>query len=252
MAPAGGFENIDTGSYSVGLEGGKAQLRYGVSIGGANYSTARGTGFDLDGSAQSVALYAGYFSSTGWYAQGSVGLGAAKMDVSRPAAYGQIATGQAKGSTLNLGLQTGYMFDIGEARIGPFVEEAYSNVRMKGYAERGASVSNAVIPKSAYGRSETTIGVEGTHDGWMGLRPTVRVGYTKVNESGDASAILSLADLPNSAGSIGLPKFSQEYYSADLALEGEWSGFGWRAGVGVRDSDGKSSGSAWIGIAKSF
>ena len=248
----GDLDSVDAGGFSLGFEGGKGGLRYGVSAAAADYKSDSERGFDLDGDAWSGGAYAGVFSPTGFYAQAAIGAGRVNMDVSRPAAYGQIATGEVKGSTTSFDLQVGYTFDVGFAKIGPYADVLFSDVRLKGYTERGASVSNGAIPRANYDRAEATAGVEITLSRWAGVRPSLRVGYTSVGENGGEAVSLALADLPNSVDAVRLPRFEKDFVSADLALEGEWSGFGWRAGAGLRGTQDEASGHAWIGVAKTF
>ena len=248
----GDVGNIDAGGFSLGFEGGSGGLRYGLTAAGTDYSSDGDRGFDLDGDAWSGGAYAGVFSPTGFYAQAAIGAGHLDMDVSRPGAYGQTGTGKVEGSTTSFDLQAGYTFDVGFAKVGPYADILFSEVRLKRYDEQGASVSNGAIPKTTYDRAEATVGLEATLSAWSGVRPTIRVGYTSVGENGGEAVTLALVGLPNSADAVRLPRFEKDFVSAELALEGEWSGFGWRAGAGLRGTDNETSGQAWIGIAKRF
>lgn len=243
---------IDAGGFSLGVEGGSSTLRYGVALSGSHYDSDSDSGFDLDGDSYAASLFAAVLSPAGFWAQGAVSAGKVDMDVSRPAAYGQTATGKAEGWTYGLDLQAGYAFDLGTAKIGPYAEALFTQARLDSYQEHGASVSNGVIPDDNFKSAEATLGLEAAFTGWGGVRPTVRLGYTWVREGGDEVATLGLIDLPNSVDNIRLPSGEDDFVSAQAGLEGEVGGFGWRAGVTVRDTEGDMSGGAWIGVTRRF
>jgi uncharacterized protein YhjY with autotransporter beta-barrel domain len=243
---------VDAGGFSLGVEGGSSTLRYGLAVSGSKYDSDGDDGFDLDGESYAASLFAAVLSPTGFWAQGAVGVGKVDMDVSRPAAYGLIATGKAKGETFGLDVQAGYAFDLGTAKVGPYAEALFSSVQLDSYREHGAAVGNGEIPNSDFESSEATLGLEATFTGWGGVRPTARIGYTWVREGGDEVATLALSDLPNSADNIRLPGGEDDFVSVELGIEGEVSGFGWRAGVTARDTEGRASGGGWIGITKRF
>jgi uncharacterized protein YhjY with autotransporter beta-barrel domain len=244
--------SIDAGGFSLGLEGGTSTLRYGVAVAGSTYDSDEDNGFDFDGDSYSGAVYAGLMNPTGVWVQGAASYGQVKMDVSRPSAYGQVATGKAEAQTFGFDLQGGYAFDVGYAKVGPYAAARFTDVQLDGYTERGASVSNGVIPDSDFENSEATLGLEATFTQWGAIRPTIRLGYTWTSENGDDAISLGLVDLPNSVDSIRLPNAEDDFVSGELALEGEAAGFGWRAGVTVRGTDGETSGQAWVGVSKRF
>jgi len=243
---------VDAGGFSLGVEGGSSTLRYGAAFTGSTYDSDGKSGFDLDGESYAGSLFAAVLAPTGFWAQGAVSAGKVDMDVSRPAAYGQIATGKAEGWTYGLDVQAGYAFDLGSAKVGPYAEALWTQARLDSYVEHGASVSNGVIPDNNFKSAEATLGLEATFTGWAGVRPTVRVGYTWVREGGNEVATLGLVDLPNSVDNIRLPSGEDDFVTAEAGLEGEVAGFGWRAGVGLRDTQGDTSGRAWIGVSKRF
>lgn len=243
---------VNAGGFSLGVEGGSSTLRYGAAVSGSRYDSDSDSGFDLDGDSYAASLFGAVLAPTGFWAQGAISAGKVDMDVSRPAAYGQVATGKAEGWTYGLNIQAGYAFDLGEAKVGPYAEALWTQARLDSYQEHGASVSNGVIPDNVFKSGEATLGVEATFAGWAGARPTLRVGYTFVREGGNEVATLGLIDLPNSVDNIRLPSGEDDFVSAEAGLEGEVGGFGWRAGVTLRDTQGEMSGGAWIGVSKRF
>jgi len=202
----------------------------------------------------SGAVYGGYFSEAGLYVQAAAGGGSLDLDIARPASYGLTALGETEGDVKSFAIQGGYSVAVGEGvRAGPFVEVAYSDVSIDGYTETSAALGNAVIPESRYKRTETTMGVEASFGGDGALRPSFRFGYTDVKESGDTEAALVLAAVPGSAGVVALPEASGAFVSVRGALEGEWSGFGWRAAAEIRSGENdERSGVFTLGLSKAF
>lgn len=243
---------VDAGGFSLGVEGGSASVRYGAAVSGSRYDSDSDSGFKLDGDSYAASLFGAVIAPTGFWAQAAVSAGKVDMDVSRPAAYGQTATGKAEGWTYGLDVQAGYAFDVGAAKVGPYAEALWTQARLDSYREHGASVSNGVIPDNNFESAEATLGLEATFTGWAGVRPTLRLGYTWVREGGNDVATLGLIDLPNSVDNVRLPSGEDDFVTAQAGLEGEVGGFGWRAGVTLRDTEGDMSGGAWIGVTKRF
>jgi uncharacterized protein YhjY with autotransporter beta-barrel domain len=257
----GGYEHVVTpgdfgvatgGSFAVGLEGGTNNVRYGFALSAGKPEGEGDGGFDIEGESLAGAVYAAYFSEAGAYAMGAAGVGTVKLDITRPAAYGQIAHGSPDGSTYGLEGQVGFAFPVGPVKIGPFLQFAYSHVKLDAYTEHGASVSNVDIPVSDYGRGEATIGLEVQLATWRAARPSLRVGYTQVTESGDATATFALNGVTNSASEIELPAYDDVFFRVEAAIEGEWSGFGWRAAAGTRAMDGDTAAQVMFGISRAF
>jgi hypothetical protein len=252
VAVPGRYGSVDAGGFSLGVEGGGAQIRYGLSVSGTRYKGDGASAFEIDGDGYGASLYAAVLNPTGVYARLALGAASLDLDVSRPAAYSQTASGQTDGDAFGADFEIGYMFDVGVAKVGPFVQAVFSEVDLDGYRERGASVSNGEIAASRYERVEATLGVEAIFTEMGAVRPSIRVGYTDASEGGDEAATLALVDLPNSAEAIRLPKFEDQYVTGEVAIEGDWSGLSWRAGLTVRGTDGDASGTAWLGLSKRF
>jgi hypothetical protein len=252
LAAPGAYGTVDAGSFSVGLTAGGEQFRVGAALAGTTYESGGDEAFKLDGSSVAGSVFAAYFHDSGAYVQGAVGVGWHEVKVSRPAAYGQTANGDTDGNAFGGDLEVGWMFDLGDLRVGPFAQGVVTHLNLQGYNERGASVSNGLIPDVDYDRVEATIGLEASFTGWAGVRPSLRIGYTDVSEEGDKSASLQLIDLPNSREDVLLPRYEDSFVTGEAALEGEFSGFGWRAAVSVRDTEGDTSGTVWVGLSRRF
>jgi outer membrane autotransporter protein len=243
---------VDAGALSVGVETGRGDVRYGFALSGTELDGNGSAAFNIDGHSYGGGVYAGLFDDSGFYAQGSVSAGKLDLKARRPAAYGLRAEGKASGHVISAEVEFGYSRAKGPARVGPFVDVLHSRVDLDGYTEHGAAVGNGQIPDSSYARTESTLGVEAAFGGAGAVRPSIRVGYTAVDEGGDDSLVLALAGVPGSAAAVALPSAAKGFASVEAALEGEWSGFGWRASAQVRGTDGKTSGQLALGIAKSF
>lgn len=243
---------INAGSLAAGLETGKGDLRYGFAVSGTELDGDRTDAFDVDGHAYGAGAYVGLFDASGFYAQGAVSLSKLKLKTRRPAAYGLFASGQTSGHSLSADVQFGYSAKLGSFRVGPFVDVLHARVDLDGYDEHGAAVGNGRIADSDYSRTESTIGIEAALAKAGAFRPSLRVGYTKVDEGGDSSIALALAAVPGSLTSVVAPKSKDGFVSAEAAVEGEVAGFGWRASAGLRDTEGKASTQFALQIAKSF
>lgn len=252
VATPGAAGAVDAANFAAGVETGSERLRYGLAVTASDYDSRNGSAFGFDGHAYGGGLYGALFQDSGFYIQGALSVSSLKLRVQRPAAYGQVARGSTSGHAVSIDVQAGYGFDLDQAKVGPFIDILSSVVSLDSYVESGASVSNARIPDSDYRRTEATLGIEATFAGVSTVRPSVRVGYTLVDEGGDKAQSLALAAVSNSATTIALPAFDKNYVSARLALEGDWRGFGWRAALEGRGTDGETSGQISLGLAKAF
>lgn len=252
VAAPGAVGPVDAAAFTVGVENGGGGLRYGAALSATDYQSRDERPFDIRGYAYSLGVYGGYFADSGLYAQAAASLGKLRVKTARPSAYGLTARGSADGNGYAVALQVGYAAELGGLRVAPFAELAYSKVELDSYAERGASVGNALIPENDYDRTEATVGVEATFAPGAAVRPTLRLAYTQAEEGGDSQANLSLAAAPGSAGLVALPESDDGYFSAGAALEGDWRGFAWRAAIEARDTDDEVSGRAALGFSKAF
>ena len=251
VATPGDVGAVRAAAFTAGADTGSEALRYGFAVAGSKYDGDSNSAFDLDGHGYGAGVYGAVFGGQGLYAQGALSFSTLKMKISRPGAYGQTAQGSTSGHAYSGDLQLGYAADFKGAKVGPFVDILHSKVSLDAYAENGASVSNGLIPDSDYSRTEATVGVEALFKSGT-VRPSVRLGYTTVDEGGDKFANLALRTVAGSAASVALPASDKNFVSGQVALEGGWNGFGWRAAVEVRGTDNDTSGQISLGVAKSF
>jgi len=251
IAASGLADSVDAGALTVGVETGRGDVRYGFLVSGSKLDGDSDAAFDIGGHSYAAGLYAGLSDDSGFYAQGAVGIARLKLDTRRPAAYGLTASGRASGHAISAEVRFGYMAQFGSVQAGPFVDVLHASVDLHSYQERGAAVGNGLIPSNHYSRTESTLGLEaGLQAG--AVRPTIRIGYAKVDEGGEKSPILALAAVPGSAAAVPLPGDKDGFVSGEFALEGAWAGFGWRASVAARDTERKASARIALGVVKAF
>lgn len=248
----GDLGTADGGDFTVGIEAGSDMFRYGFALASANYQTDDSEEFTFDGKANSASIYAGLFHPQGFYAQAALGAGTLEMDVSRPAAYGLRAKGLAEGQSFSVSGQFGYSLAADGVRYTPYLDLTHTHASLGAYTEHGAAVGNGDIPRSRYGRTEATLGLEVALSPWGGVRPSGRLGYTVVEETGDSDARLGIAGVEGSFSRVRLQTYSKPFIGAEAALEGDWHGFGWRAAVAARDTDHETSGQVSLGLSKRF
>lgn len=252
LRPPGSVGDVDAGTFAAGLESGMGDLRYGFAAAGTTFDGDDASGFDVSGHGYAGAVYGLWSGQSGFYAQGALGAGKVKLKLARPAAYGLTARGHTSGRTLSAGLQLGYAASLGSAKVGPFIAVRYADVKLDPYTEHEAAVGNGQIPKDRYKRTESSIGLEAAYGEAGPLRPSIRVAYTHLDEGGDKTARLALAAVPGSAADVPLPAASDDYFEAEVALEGDWAGFGWRGALTARDGRGGTSGRVAVGLSKAF
>ena len=251
VASPGSGGRLQGGNVAVGAEIGDEQIRVGLALTGSEYRSDAVGGFDLDGKAYGGSLYGAFFAEAGLYVEIAGGFTQLRMDMTRPAAYGQIATSEPRGTSLGANLQVGYAAKVGDFRVGPVADVVYNYTVITDFQERGASVGNGRTENVTYGRMEATLGAEAVLSQGP-VRPSLRLGYTFVRERGDNNVRLQLAAVNGSAATLPLTGADKSFISGEVALEGEVAGFAWRAGVAARDTVGGTSGQAFIGLSKTF
>ena len=128
------------------------------------------------------------------------------------------------------------------------------------YNDVGSTATSSTAPRSATARSRTTttsaaegtLGVEATFTGSGASGRPSRIGYTWVDEGGDKSGQPDARRRPGFGGAIALPGSDKNFVSGQIALEGEWQGFSWRAALSARGTDDDTSGQLVFGLAKAF
>lgn len=246
---------LSSDSMGFALGGDAAYGAFRVGLAGAYQSSDpdRANVFTAETSSVNGSLYGGVFGE-GAYMQAALTIGDVRLkNLTRPAAYSQTATGSTKGDTRAVDTEFGVAATRGDWRIEPFVGLRYVTVKLDGYTETGASVSNAVIPDTEYNRAETSLGLDVTRQTGA-VRPSLRASYTTVKESGDTSAVVRLATAASAGATqtVALPVADADFATVSAGLTGGDAGMMWRAGVEGRFSGGETSSLVNVGLAKRF
>ena len=249
-----GSLSADAPGIALGVDWAMGQrFRLGAATAWTSLEGDIGQGYALEGDALSFSLYGDFVDPSGLYLQGAFGWsGATNFDaLSRPGAYGQTARGEAHGQVVDLRGEAGWTMDLGGLRIGPYLGAQLTLAEIDGYTETGASLSNAVIPKHDFNRTRYSAGIEAS--GRFGsVIPALRVGYVSENDDGDPTVVrLASADHAMGTQVLTLPSLAQDYVAAELGLNGEMGGFGWRVGVEARFTD-ETSTRVSMALAKRF
>ncbi len=252
VGASGLADAVNAGSLVVGVERGSELLQYGLVLSGLKIDGDSSADFDVSGHSYAAGAYVGVFDKSGFYAQGAAGIASLKLKTRRPASYGLSAEARPSGNVLTANVKFGYAADLGPARAGPYVDVLHARVKLDSFTETGAAIGNGRALDTDYSRTESTLGLEGTFGGGGSIRPSVRVGYTWVNEGGPRSPILALAAVSGSAAAVALPTDEKDFVGGQIALEGEAAGFSWRAALEARDTDHDTSGRITLGFSKAF
>lgn len=207
-----------------GIDYGSGPFRLGVSFGWQEVNGGFGLGSALDGSANSVGIYAGYGSKSGLYAQAAFNK-TIKLEfdnIVRPAAYSLTARGSTDGSSSTASGEIGWSVPVGKFHIGPFALFDYSRTDLNGFTETGASLGNVRYNTLAYNRLRATAGGEVRGKLGQYLFPSLRVGYSFEKETGDtrASASLASAQHVNGTALLVLPNSERNSVTASGRIDG--------------------------------
>ncbi|PTS87798.1 hypothetical protein DBR17_05400, partial [Sphingomonas sp. HMWF008] len=244
-SPVSGLD-VDTQAVTFGLD---VPLRSGVRIGvTGGYRKLDGQlayAAPLAAEAWTVGGYAAIETKSGLYAQASgAWLGNARFkDIGRASVYDQQAIGTTKGDGWAASGEAGWRLPVGAFSVTPFVAIDYTDLRLNGYTERGASVSNVTYPNRRFEQLTASFGGEvGVQLG--AIRPALRGGYSIENEIGDKTAAVRLTSAQHAMGSTVLTLADTERNSGfgevriamrDGALSGYVAGRG-RWGRGEDDA----------------
>lgn len=241
---------------AVGMDFGFGITRLGASVAYQRLKGDLGAGFDLEAEGMSASIYGGVAAPNGFYAELALST-SFNLDldrIARPAAYGTTATGRTDAKATTAIAEIGWLAGFGALRVGPFAAVEYIDAKIDGYTEFGAALSNAAVPDINYERTRATLGLEARGPDPSPIVPSVRVGYTFENESGDKEASLRLASAnhANATALVALPGTERDHVTAAGALDGKLGALGWRLGVEGRFGDGETDGRAFVGIAAAF
>ncbi len=248
--------NVNTTSVTVGLDVpiGKA-IRIGVTGGYRNLGGALAFGAPIKAEAWTIGGYAAVDTPFGLYAQASgAWLGDARFsEIGRYSVYDQQAIGRSRGDGWAASGEIGWRFPLGAFSVTPFAAVDYANMRLDGYSERGASVSNVTYPNRRFSQ------VTGSFGGEVGvqlgaIRPALRGGYSIERESGDQTAAVRLTSAQHAMGGtvLNLAKTERDSAFAEFRIamrQGPLSGYvSGRGRWGRGDDDARVS----LGLGYAF
>ena len=243
--------SVDGGSLSVGAEAGTETGRLGATLSSQDYDGG-GSGFKLEGQSVSGSLYGSLVNEGGFYGMFAATYGRIEFDrIDRPASYGLTATGATEGKVVSLEGEIGWSTKIDGFVVGPYAGLRHAVVDLDGYVEHGAAVGNVAMPDQSYSRFETTLGVDAAYPMTWGT-PSLRVGYTTVNEGGDTTANVALASNLAAVSTVALPAYDDGFASATLAIDGHTAAFFWRAAIQARFTEEETSSQLTVGLSKQF
>ena len=138
----------DTVGGTVGVDYGFGSGVIGIA---GNYSKPKvkfGTGAaDVRGHSVQVGAYAG-FAVGGAFAQGYVGYGWDKHDITRSGVISDLSASPS-GSHWIAGGKAGYLMGVGDVRLGPVVALDYARVKVDGYTEDGDAALTLNVSSAA-------------------------------------------------------------------------------------------------------
>ena len=254
MDYAGASADYDGAGGAIGIDVGYRGLRIGGVFVDQRVNSDLGGGFSIDADGLGVGLYAGATLGESVYVQAAASYVDINFDdISRPAAYGQIATGSTSGTATALTVGMGYTPTFGRYRLGPFVSASVRNSETDGYSEHNASVSNATYQSQKYESAELTGGLE-AYGKWGSMTPSLRIAYTGLRQEGadQAQVRLTSAMHPMANVLVDLPGAESDFASARLGLDGELGGFQYRLQIESRFSDGDADTAASVAVARRF
>ena len=207
-----------------GIDYGSGPVRIGVNFGWQEIKGGFGRATALDGNANSVGIYAGYGSKSGLYAQAAFNK-TIKLEfdnIVRPAAYGLTARGSNEGSSSTASGEIGWQLPVGKFHIGPFALFDYSRTDVNGFTETGASLGNIRYNNLTYNRLRATAGGEVRGKVGNHVFPVLRVGYSFEKETGDETALASLASAQhvNGTATLVLPNSERNSIVANGRIDG--------------------------------
>lgn len=240
---------INGRSYEAAAMNGTVAVEMGLPhnmLGGVALSVLAGDadvagGFKNDTKSVGLSLYAGY-AHEGIFGQVSLSYALQEFDdIERPSAYGLTAFAETDGSTYGIAAKAGYIHDLWGMQAGPIVAASWFSTDIDGYVERGASGGNAVFPDVTFERMTVSGGFETTFD--HRLRPSFHAYYTLEDNTGDDTALVSLASAQSAMGtqSIGIPDVSGDTVTLGVSIQGDLGGSRWHLGydadVGIDEDD---------------
>jgi outer membrane lipase/esterase len=183
--------DVDVAGVTAGAE---YELGTGAMVGAAlNYSRPkadidRGLG-SVDGDAIQLGLYGGWAGPAA-FVEGYAGYGWLNVENEREALINQVE-GETDGSAVTAGAKAGYLFGLGDWRVGPVVGLQYARAELDGYTETGEPVLSLNVSDQDVKALVGSAGIEARGDwdaGGLSVEPYVTLTAEKDFE-GDSRTI---------------------------------------------------------------
>lgn len=233
--------NVDMTDYTIGF-GYKlnSMVELGIDIGSQKNESGGGF-YSYDAEASKYSVYAGiekdgFFSSLS-YTKADVDFN----DITRPAAYGLLATGTTNAESTNINFEIGKLFKHNNFAFGPLAGIRKLDGDIDGYTETGASGGNVTYDSVSYSNTEMYAGAELV--GRFGsVVPSLRITYVSPDaDFGAVNAHLSSALSAAGTASLNITDFTEDEVNADIAISGAMNNVAWRIGyngnMGVDSND---------------
>ena len=192
--------------------------------------------YNADQESYQFSLY-GSFRSGGLYANAIGSYGDMRFEnITRAAAYGLTATGDANISTFAFTGELGYLMNSGNVQFGPVAGLRWVETAIGDYAESGAAGGNIAYPSLKSDGSAAYFGGEASMD--LGsMRSILRLTYTGESDVDSDVAQLRLASANHAMGTqaVVVEHFSQAVIEPSLTLTGQVSeNWNWWLNLGAR------------------
>lgn len=214
--------------FDYGLNG---AVTLGVTLGYGDIDADAGAGFSANAKGYTFGATARY-ARGGFFVNGAFAHGDLDIDdIARPAAYGLTALGKTDAKSDTALLEGGYMFEEGNAKIGPLVRYAYANVTYDAYTETGAAGGNVTVPKHHAYSTIGSLGAEASFD-YEGVTPFVQAVYN-LQIRDDAISVplrLASANAAMATEAVQVPNVNHDYTSIGAGVQGSFGTGLWHIG----------------------
>ena len=248
--------DVNTVSVTLGLDIPVAKhVRVGVTGGYRTLGGSLAYGAPIKAEAWTIGGYAAIELPMGVYGQASgAWLGNARFsEIGRYSVYDQQAIGKTRGDGWAVSGELGWRLPVGAFSVTPFAAVDYTDLRLDGYGEQGASVSNVTYPDRRF--SQLTASFGGDVGIQLGaIRPALRGGYSFEREAGDRTAAVRLTSAQHAMGGtvLALAKTERDSAFAEFRIamrHGPVTGYvAGRGRWGRGDDDARAS----IGVGYAF
>ena len=204
---------------------------FGVTFGYGDAEVEPAGGFEASANGYSVGV--------NWrFADGGMHMNAGYLysridadEITRPAAYGLVATGDGGGAAHAAFIGGGYDIPLEGFILTPTVGYRYGKADLDAYTEAGAAGGNVLLPDFTRTSGVISLGAEAAFE--VGdLTPVIRAGYNFETSDGHRSAVVRLvnADAAMATQTVIVPTVNQDYISAGASLQGLAGDVLWHVG----------------------